>query len=108
MSACEFQQLPAPRMDVYEESTRTILFSEVKFSMLSNEDKLWACYLHSSLLYVQGELMSNSSLRDRFGLPQTSAGSVSRLIKEAVEKQLIKPYDTDASNKFMRYIPIWV
>jgi len=107
VSACELQQLPAPRMDVYEESTRTLLFSDVKYSALSIEDKLWACYLHASVLYVQGEMMSNRSLRERFGLPQTSAGSISRLIKEAMEKQLIKPYDTEASNKYMRYIPIW-
>lgn len=107
VEACELQQLPAPRMDVYEESTRTILFSEVKYAALPNGDKLWACYLHASLLYVQGEMMSNSSLRNRFGLPPSSSGSVSRLIKEAVEKQMIKPYDSDASNKFMRYIPIW-
>ena len=105
--ACEVQQLPAPRIDIYEGSTKALLFSRVKYSVLSNEDKLWACYLHASVLYVQEELMSNSSLRDRFGLPQTSAGSVSRLIKEAMNKKLIKPYDTSASNKYMRYVPIW-
>lgn len=37
----------------------------------------------------------------------TSAGSISRLIKEAVNKNLIKPLDPTTSNKYMKYIPVW-
>ena len=34
-------------------------------------------------------------------------GSVSRLIKEAVELKLIKPLDPDTAPRYMKYIPIW-
>lgn len=105
--SCELQQLPTPRIELYEESTKVTLFSEVPFSNLPPESKLWACYMHACIMHVQGEHLTNSSLRTRFGVPQSSSGSISRLIKEAVASKLIKPLDPTTSNKYMRYIPIW-
>ena len=105
--SCELQQLPAPRIVLYEESTRVTLFSEVPFTNLSIEDKLWACYMHACVLHVQGEQLTNSSLRSRFGVPQSSSGSISRLIKEAMSEGIIKPLDPTTSNKYMKYVPIW-
>ena len=105
--ACEKLKLPAPKINLYEESTKVTLFSAIKFSSLSLEDKLWAVYLHACVMYIQEEQLTNSSLRERFGLQATSAGSVSRLIKEAVKVNLIKPLDPTTSNKYMKYIPAW-
>ena len=105
--SCELQQLPAPRIELYEESTKVTLFSEMSFSSLSSEDKLWACYMHACVMQVQGEQLTNSSLRARFGVPQSSSGSISRLIKEAVTAGVIKPLDPTTSNKYMKYIPVW-
>lgn len=104
---CELSQLPAPRIDLYEESTKITLFSEIPYSNLSMEDKLWACYLHACIKQVQGEQLSNSSLRERFGLSDTSSSTISRLIKEAVSQKFIKPLDPTTAPKHMRYIPIW-
>jgi len=100
-------QLPAPKIDLYEESTKVTLFSEMPFSNLSAEDKLWACYLHACIKQVQGEQLTNSSLRERFGLKDSYSGSISRLIKEAVEKEFIKPLDPTTAPRYMKYIPIW-
>ena len=105
--ACEMLKLPAPKIELYDDSTKVTLFSAVKFSNLSLEDKLWAVYLHACVMHIQGEQLTNSSLRNRFDLPSTSAGSISRLIKEAVNKNLIKPLDPTTSNKYMKYIPVW-
>ncbi len=104
---CELAQLPAPKIGLYEESTRVILFSEMPFTNLSFEDKLWACYLHACIRHVQGEHLTNSSLRERFGVKESSSGSISRLIKEAVAAGLIKPLDPDTAPRYMKYIPIW-
>lgn len=82
VAAFELSQLPAPRIDLYEESTKVTLFAEIPFSSLSAEDRLWACYLHACVKQVQGEQLTNSSLRERFGLPDSSSGNVSRLIKK--------------------------
>lgn len=107
VSSCEFSQLPAPKIELYDESTRVVLFSEIPFSALSIEEKLWACYLHACIKQVEGEQLTNSSLRERFGLKDTSSGSVSRLIKEAVSEGLIKPLDSTTAPRYMRYIPSW-
>ncbi|MDX9871278.1 MAG: ATP-binding protein [Clostridia bacterium] len=105
--SCEIQQLPAPKINLYEESTKVTLFSEVSFSAIPYEDRLWACYLHSCIKQVQGEQLTNSSLRERFGLKESSSGSVSRLIKDAVEAKMIKPLDPTTAPRYMKYIPIW-
>lgn len=105
--SCELMQLPAPKINLYSDSTRVSLFSEKKFSDIPPRDKLWACYLHACIKHVQGEYLSNSSLRNRFGLKDSSAGSISRLIKEAVEAGLIKPLDPDTAPRYMKYLPVW-
>lgn len=64
-------------------------------------------YLHACIKYVQGEQLTNSTLRERFGLKESSSGSVSRLIKEAVGFKLIKPLDSDTAPRYMKYIPFW-
>ena len=105
--ACETQFLPAPHIDVFQDSTKVTLFSKIEFSNIPMEEKLWSCYLHACLMYVQGEVLTNKSLRDRFGVKETSAGSISRLIKESVSEKLIKPIDPDTAKRYMKYIPIW-
>lgn len=107
VAACEMAQLPAPRIDLYEESTKVTLFAEIPFSSLSAEERLWACYLHACVKQVQGESLTNSSLRERFGLPVSSSGNVSRLIKEAVGQRLLKPLDPATAPRYMKYIPYW-
>ena len=105
--ACEMRRLPAPKMELYEESTRVTLYSEEQFSALSIEDRLWACYLHACIKYLNGEFPTNGSLRERFGLKDSSAGMISRMIREAVERRLIRPFDPNTAPKYMKYIPIW-
>lgn len=105
--SCELQQLPAPRIELFEDSTRVTLFTGKNFSSLSMEDKLWACYLHACIKQVQGEQLTNSSLRNRFGLKESSSGSVSRLIKESVSIGTIKPLDPTTAPRYMKYIPWW-
>ena len=105
--SCEMLQLPAPKIELFEDSTRVTLYSEMAFSTIPIEDKLWACYLHACIKHVQGEQLTNSSLRERFGVKESSAGSISRLIKEAVELKLIKPLDPTTAPRYMKYIPVW-
>ena len=91
----------------YEENTKVILFSELPFANIPHEDKLWACYLHACLKQLTHEGLTNSSLRARFGLEEKSSAPISRLIKEAVEKKIIKPFDPETAPKHMKYVPFW-
>ncbi len=104
--SCEIQQLPAPHIRIYEENTRVTLFSKKDFFDLSPDDKLWSCYMHACIKYIQSEFLTNSSLRERFGVADSSAASISRLIKDACEKKYIKKLE-DTAPKHTKYIPIW-
>ncbi|MBR3784824.1 MAG: putative DNA binding domain-containing protein [Firmicutes bacterium] len=105
--SCELHQLPAPKISLYEQNTRVILFSEVPFANLTPDDKLWSCYLHACIKQVSGDVTTNRSLRNRFGLTPASSASISRLLKTATEAGLIKPIDPDTAPKHMKYIPYW-
>ena len=105
--SCESNYLAAPRINVYQESTRVSLFAYLDFVNIQTDDRVWSTYLHACVKYIEGEAMSNSSLRERFGLKLTSSGMVSRLIKEVQAKGLIKPVDANTAPRYMRYIPIW-
>ena len=107
VSSFEEFQLPAPRIELYEENTKVTLYAHKLFSALTREDKLLACYLHACVLYVRGEYMTNVSLRKRLGLGDSSSGTSSRIIREAVEKGLIKPFDPNTAPRYMKYIPVW-
>ena len=62
--------------------------------------------MHSCIKYIQGEFLTNSSLRIRFGLEEKSSASISRLIKEACENKLIKKLEETAP-RHTKYIPGW-
>lgn len=105
--ACEYAQLPAPRMTTYANDTRVTLYGQTKFADIPLNDRIWACYLHACIQFMQGEQMSNASLRERFGLSSSGAASISRLIKDTINQNLIKPADPDTAPRYMKYIPIW-
>lgn len=94
-------------MVTYAENTRVVLYSNMPFAMLPREEKLRAVYQHASIKYLQDDAMTNKTLRERFGLADTYSASISRLIKEAVKEQIIKPLDESTSNRYIRYIPAW-
>lgn len=103
----ELFMLPAPRIFSYDDSMKVILFAEIPFSDISKEERIWACYLHACIKQVHGEQLTNSSLRERFGLKDNAAGNISRLIKDSIEAGYIKPSDPETAPRYMKYIPIW-
>lgn len=105
--SCELQKLPAPRIQIYQESTKVSLFSHLDFTNIPMEDKIWATYLHACVKFIEGGALTNSSLRERFGVAESSSGSISRLIKEVLNKQLIRAVDPNTAPRYMRYIPVW-
>ncbi len=103
----EVFQLPAPTFEVIEEQTRATLFSHRPLSRMDKSDRIWACYLHACLRYVNRDFMTNSSLRERFGIIAQNSATASRLIKEAIAAELIRAYDVGSGRKYMKYIPWW-
>ena len=74
---------------------------------MDKEARLRACYLHCCLKYVSDEPMNNTSLRERLGVEVKNSAMISRIIKQATNEAIIRPYDANAGTKAMRYIPFW-
>jgi predicted HTH transcriptional regulator len=103
----EFYQLPAPLFETTDEHTRAVLFGHREFREMSKDDRIRASYLHACLRYVQRDFMTNATLRGRFGIDTKNSAIASRIIKETLETELIRPHDEAAGKKFMKYIPFW-
>jgi len=74
---------------------------------MDKADRIRACYLHACLRYVERDFMTNSSLRERFGIEKKNSAIVSRVIKDTLEAEEIKRYDNEAGRKYMKYVPWW-
>lgn len=104
----ELYQLPAPLFEVIEGNTRITLFAHRPLSKMDRQDRVRATYLHACLKYVQRGYLTNSSLRERFGIQKENSAMVSRIIKDALEDKAIKLTDPESeSRKYTRYVPIW-
>jgi ATP-dependent DNA helicase RecG len=103
----ELYQLPAPLFSTPEEFTRAALFTPKAFADMDRADRMRACYLHACLRFVGSEPMTNSSLRQRFGIEERNSASVSRVIRDAIGDGLVKAYDPDQGKKFAKYLPFW-
>ncbi len=107
VSATETFQLPAPLFEVTGGSTRVVLFGARGLAEMDSDDRIRACYQHACLRYVMREFMTNSSVRERFGIASQNSAKASRLIKEAVESGKVEADNADASRKHMKYVPFW-
>jgi predicted HTH transcriptional regulator len=105
---CEYFQLPAPEFIVGNNFTRTILYAPLSLRQMDKQNKIRACYLHACLKYVSGELMTNQSLRERFGIEEQNYPIASRIIGDTIKAKLIRDYDPESkSRKYAKYIPFW-
>ena len=92
---------------VVNDNTRAVLFAHRPLNKMDREDRIRACYLHACLSYVNREYMTNSTLRDRFGIDPRNRALAPRIIKETLESGQVRAYDKTTSRKYMRYVPYW-
>jgi ATP-dependent DNA helicase RecG len=103
----EVYQLPAPAFEAAGDSMKVTLFSPRPLSKMNKEDRIRAVYLHACLRYVQREHMTNTTLRERFGIDAKNSATASRLLKEALSAGEVKLEDSGAPPKLRRYVPYW-
>ena len=103
----EFHQLPAPLVEVTQEHTRVTLYSHRNLRDMDRADRVRAVYLHACLRFVSSKRMTNTSVRDRFGIGPQNSARASRLIKEALDERLIVLRDSHAPLKLREYVPWW-
>lgn len=102
----EMYQLPAPRWEKPDGSLRVVLFAHRALKDMDKSDRVHACYLHACLRHVMRNPMTNTSLRERFGIEPQNSAVASRIIRDALDAELIKPYG-DARGKHSKYVPFW-
>ena len=104
----EVHQLPAPDFQVGFKRTTVVLYGSRSFRKMDRIERIRACYQHCALQWVLKRQMTNQSLRERFGLSDSSTNTVSQIITAAIDSNLIK-LDPNAptSRRFARYLPIW-
>ncbi len=100
-------QLPAPLFEKPDGFTRTVLFAHKPLSAMGKADRVRACYLHACLRHVTRKTMTNTSVRERFGIAEKNASIASRLLNEAVEAGLIVVEDPEAGTRIRSYLPFW-
>jgi len=105
--AIEANQLPAPLFEAPGYFTRAVLFSKRELKNLTKQDQIRACYFHASLKYIERDYMTNTSLRERFGIEAKNVAMTSRIINDALKSGLICIYDESVGAKARKYIPTW-
>ena len=87
---------------------RVTIYALRSFNEMTKEERLRATYQHACLQWVSNHRMTNSSLRKRFGISEENSAMVSRLMADAPDAQLIKPFDPKStSRKQSQYLPFW-
>ncbi len=103
----EIYQLPPPLFEITDAHTRVVLFGYKSFKDMDKGERVWACYLHACLHYVQRDFMTNTSLRKRFGIEDKNSAMASRIIKDTLAAGRIHVYDSTVGNKSKKYLPSW-
>lgn len=100
-------KIPAPKVETTDDFCRTTLCWHRSLSEWSKEEKVRTCYIYTCYCYVNGVEVSNSVLRERFGISDANKAMASRIIKDTLGAGKIKLADPQAAVKMRRYIPYW-
>lgn len=103
----ELYQLPAPIFEITGDNTRAVLFAHRDFRDMDKNDRIRACYLHACLKYVSRDFMTNTTLRERFGIDDKNSAMASRIIGDTRSADLICCHDDSVGSRARKYIPWW-
>jgi predicted HTH transcriptional regulator len=108
IKAIELFGLPPIEFYQLENAFKVVLHAPKKFSDMSSNERIEAAYQHSVLQYYSGQVLTNSSLRERFKINEKQRNQISNLIGDALTSGRIKRKDETGGNKFAEYVPYWV
>lgn len=108
VTAIELYGLPPIRFTEFEKSFRVTLFAPRGFAQMTPKERIDATYQHAVIRFYAGFGLTNTSLRERFKMSERQRPQISKLIKEAINADVIKHRDARSkSSKFSEYIPYW-
>ncbi|MBG58805.1 MAG: MloB [Porticoccus sp.] len=103
--AVELHQLPPPDFRKEGDAVRVVLYAPRRFAEMTPQERVRACYQHAALKYLAGQKMTNSTLRERFGIEPQNAAQASTVIRQALGTDLIRVADSAAPRS--GYVPYW-
>ena len=103
---CELK-IPAPKVETGDDFARTKLYWYPNLNNWKKDDKVRTCYLATCYYYINEIEVSNSVLRERFGVEEKNKAIISRIIKDTVQAGMLKLADESAAPKMRRYVPYW-
>jgi ATP-dependent DNA helicase RecG len=111
IEAVEAFQLPAPDFTAITTTqpgfTKATLFAPRKLNDMDAQERIRACYQHACLRFVSGTRMTNTSMRQRFGIEEHNAAKASRIIADTLAAGLVKAFALDQGKKYASYVPFW-
>ena len=103
----ERRQIDAPEFIVKTRST-TVELRKGRFEDMGMKERVNAAYLHCCLQAAKGTFLTNSSLRERFGLSKAKTAVTSQVIAAAVDAGLIfLDPATEGARRSARYLPFY-
>ena len=105
LAIVEMHQLPPPDFRVEAEAVRVVLYAPRRFSDMTLEERVRACYQHAALKWVSGQRMTNITLRERLGIEPQNAAQASGVIRQTIASGLIRA--ADPSRPRSGYVPLW-
>jgi ATP-dependent DNA helicase RecG len=104
----EQHQLPAPDFRKMTYSTLVVLYGPRQLKEMDSRERVRATYQHACLQHVIGKKMTNESLRQRLGINPSSYPLASRIIRDAIQANLVKPQGEGIGvGKSASYLPFW-
>jgi predicted HTH transcriptional regulator len=100
---CEIALLPAPSFHATDDFTRAVLYGPKTMRDMGREEKILATYMHACIKFVSGQVMTNQTIRQRFGIEESNYPFASRIIKMTSEAKLIKEKEKGSKG----YVPYW-
>ena len=108
IASIEAYQLPAPKFIAEKDYFKVVMFSPLPLEDMDKQDRIRATYQHCCLKFMNQEFMTNSSLRERFGIADKQHSKASKIISDTLEVNLIKSSDPEnKSTKHMKYVPFF-
>ena len=107
LKAAEFGLLPAPIFRVVGDHTLVVLFAYKALKDIEKSERIRACYMHATLMYVQHSPMTNATLRERFSVDSKNSAVVSRIIADTIDAKFIRCQDNSVGKKARKYVPFW-
>lgn len=108
IQSIELFGLPPLAMSVQENAFNVAIGAPRTFASMPTLERIEACYQHAVLQYVSSQTLTNTTLRNRFKLPEKQRNLITNLIADAVSAGRIKRKDTGGGKKFAEYVPYWV